>query len=118
MISVNEILQKILRRTKRDVAFAGAMVGSVSAMSKLFPEIEKYGRLTVYFYGGGNVWWEWTPCKKHSNPWRNFTKWYHGRPQSESYVMTASDGASFMFRRSDIRSYQTEYGEREKRNAE
>lgn len=110
---MHPVLEKILRRTKRDVALAGAMVGSIKALEVLLPQTESFGRLTVHFYGGGVRWWEWTPCPKGGTPWREFLRWYHGRPQSDSYVQPHTEGST-MIRRRDIMSYETYYGEREK----
>lgn len=104
-------LNKILRRTGRDVALAGAMCGSVSAMSKLFPTMEGYSTLTVLFYKGNGMEWTKAPVAAHSGAWNDFVRWYHGRPQSKSYVMPHKQGSQ-MFRRCDIRAYAIFYGER------
>lgn len=104
-------LSKLLKRTESNVALAGAMVGSVAAVSRLFPPIEHYSTLQVTYYGGS--WQTWTATSKEplSGYWRDFLKWYHGRPQSESYVMRNREGCD-MFRRCDVRSYVIRYGER------
>lgn len=110
------LLDKLLRRTKRDVALAGAMCGSVSAMSKLFPKIEKYSTLAVYFYGGSSLDWTWAPVVPGPSAFQDFLRWYHGRPQSECYVMVSRQGST-MFRRCDIRGYAITNGERESQSA-
>lgn len=112
----NALLGRILRRSRRDVALAGAMVGVVSSMQKLFPVIERYSKLTVTFYDGRYLWWEYAPCERPSGVWNDFLKWFHGRPQSETYVMRYKDGSN-MFRRCDIRTYTIVYAEREKQSS-
>lgn len=111
-MNIQSMLSKLTRRLERDVAVAGAMVGSVAAMQKLFPRMEGYCRLTVSFYQGGSHWWEYSPCARPVAPWRDFQKWYHGRPQSVAYVMASRDGST-MFQRKDIATYSIIYGERE-----
>ena len=115
---MNKLLEKVLRRTKRDVALASAMVGSVSAMQKLFPEIEKYTRLTIQMDNGSLFGWE-RRGVQGAGVWRDFLGWYHGRPQSAHYVMKSMDQGHWkwtMFRRFDIRNYAVQDGEREKEN--
>lgn len=109
-----ETLKKVLRRTERDVAFAGVMLGSVAAMSKLFPVMEKWCELTVHFYGGHDMSWIAVPWEHDFAAWRDFQKWYHGRPQSDCYVMWFKSGHQ-MFRRVDIRAYSIRWGERVKK---
>lgn len=111
-MDLHAILNKMIRRTSRDVALAGAMVGSVAAMQKLFPVMEGYSTLRVDFYGDAWTSWVCAPCKPHSGVWRDFQKWYHGRKQSDAYVMRMKDGEQMM-KRSDIRFYRISYGERE-----
>lgn len=105
------LLDKVLKRTSRDIAFAGAMVGSVSAMSKLFPVMEGYSTLYVTYRDGRWHSWVVSPVKREDCYWRDFLKWYHGRPQSGCYVMRLSDGCE-MFLRADIRSYSIKWAER------
>jgi hypothetical protein len=105
-------LKGVMRRTERNVALAGAMVGSVKAMESLFPAMEHYDRLTVKFYSGGSIWWEAFADEPVRGPWNHFLKWYHGR-QSECFVMRHKKGSD-MIRRVDIRSYSILTGIREK----
>lgn len=110
----NELLNKVIRRTERNVAVAGAMVGSVNAMAKLFPVMEHYSTLAVVFYGGRWQSWGCVAAEPPRDPWRDFLKWYHGRPQSECYVMEHREGCN-MFRRADIQVYSIQRGERVKK---
>lgn len=110
----SKMLNKIMRRTERDVALVGVMLGSVAAMSKLFPVIEHYSTLHVYFYNGGWMGWENAPCTRAECHWRHFLKWYHGKPQSDTYVMSHDQGST-MFRRADVCTYEIRYGERVKK---
>lgn len=110
-----DLLRRLIKRTERDVALAGAMVGSVTAMAKLFPTIEHYSTLKVSFYGG--LWSSWDAWRDDGTPptdaWQDFLRWYHGRPQSETYVFRHKWGMN-MIRRCDIRCYDISHGEREK----
>lgn len=115
-MSFRSLLNKVLRRAELNVAVAGAMVGSVSAMSKLFPVMEGYSELGVRFYNGGVSYWTCAPVAREECPWRDFLKWYHGRPQSESYVMRYKDGCA-MFNRKDVRSYSIHWAERVKEHS-
>ena len=111
-MNLRAILERLTKRTSRDLAVAGALVGSVAAMGKLFPAMERYTTLRVEFYS--DRWQEWSvaPCDDASAPWRAFVKWYHGRPQSDSFVMHHRTGCT-AFNRKDIRGYFINYGERE-----
>ena len=113
-----ETLKRFLRRTERDVALAGVMVGSVSAMAKLFPVVERYRTLRVHFYPGGYTSWEaWRDDGGEPvEAFRDFLRWYHGRPQSDCFVMRGK-GFEQMFRRCDIRSYEIASAERYKPSA-
>jgi hypothetical protein len=112
-----KLLDKILRRTERDVALAGVMLGSVAAMSKLFPEMEKYRTLKVHFYGGD--WKSWDCWREDgtdpTDAFQDFRRWYHGRPQSSCYVMRHNNGEN-MVKRCDIRAYDIVKGERKKQS--
>jgi hypothetical protein len=108
------LLNRVLRRTELNVAMAGAMVGSVAAMQKLFPVTEHYGRLTLHLYNGESMWWEYTSPVPAIGPWKRFLRWYHGRPESDCFVMRHREGSD-MVRRVDIRSYEIRQGEREKK---
>lgn len=112
-MNILDAIRRIGKRTERDLAFAGAMVGSVQAMSKLFPVMEGYSTLWVTFYT--NDWQSWVcaPVAREACPWRDFLKWYHGRPQSASYVMRHTNGQT-MFNRKDVRGYEIKWAEREK----
>lgn len=110
----NELLNKVIRRTERNVAVAGAMVGSVAAMSKLFPTMEHYSTLKVTFYGGHWLSWDCVASEPLTGPWNDFLKWYHGRPQSASYVVHHREGSN-MFRRADLQWYSIQRGERVKK---
>lgn len=110
----SRMLNKVMRRTELNVAVAGAMIGSVSSMAKLFPVMEKWTKLNVYFNDGNGLAWLNAPWNPNVPAWRDFIKWYHGRPQSECYVMYTDDGLR-MFLRKDIRGYQIENGERVKK---
>lgn len=97
------------------MAIAGAVLGSVTAMSKLVPAppvMEGYSTLWVTFYGKEWQSWICSPVERQACPWRDFLKWYHGRQQSESYVMRYKDGQT-MFNRRDIRTYAIKWAERE-----
>lgn len=113
-MNITDTLKKMLRRTERDVLIAGAVLGSVSAMSKLYPVMEGCSTLKVTFYGGGWVSWDCIPAKPEMQPWNDFLKWYHGRPQSEAYVQRYRTGSQ-MFRRCDVRGYSINYVERVKK---
>lgn len=113
VMNITDTLKKMLRRTERDVLIAGAALGSVSAMSKLFPVMEGCSTLRVIFNDGGWVSWDCVPVNASARPWNDFLKWYHGRPQSEAYVMRYKDG-SRMFKRCDVRWYSINYAERVK----
>lgn len=111
-----KLLDKVLRRTELNLAVAGAMVGSVQAMAKLFPETEQYSNLRVRLYKGGS--WDLDCIGANGapvDPWKAFLRWYHGRPQSDCFVMRYADGSS-MIRRQDIESYTITNGTRAKRN--
>lgn len=110
-------LNKILRRTELNVALAGAMLGSVTAISKLFPVMEHFSLLRVTLDNGAWRQWECVSTERLLNPWRDFLRWYHGRPQSSAYVMRLRDGAD-MIRREDIRAYSIRHGEREQKVSE
>ena len=113
-MNISTIIKRFVRRAELNVAVAGAMVGSVAAMSKLFPTVEHYSTLKVVFYNGSWNSWDCTADGPLRDPWRDFLRWYHGRPQSAYYVMRHHEGSN-MFRRCDLLAYDIRHGEREKR---
>lgn len=114
------MFNKVIGRVERDVAVAGAMVGSVSAMSKLFPALERLRTLRLDFYGspGYQMWDCWRDDGADpTDAFQDFLRWYHGRPQSECYVMRHKQGCN-MVKRCDIRSYSITKGERKKERSD
>ena len=66
-------------------------------------------RLTIKFKDNSVLSWTCSTTDNfaQSNSWRNFYKWYFGRPQSKYFVMHHAKGQT-MFKREDIRLFAVE----------
>lgn len=63
--------------------------------------VKRHSELTVYLHGDRLSWVR----EGDASEWRDFLKWYFGRPQSSVFVMAHTGGCQ-MFQRSDIRRYE------------
>lgn len=114
MSEVLDRLRRILRRTDRDVAIAGAVVGAVAKIAAAVPVTETYSELRLTFRDDKG-WQSWTvaPCARQDGVWNEFIKWFHGREQSDYFVMHTITGQNRV-PRAEIRHYDITYGERRK----
>lgn len=106
---LGKLLNRVLRRTGKDVALATAAIKAVGTVAKFIPPPPApRSTLTLYLDDGVEIGWTAVPCERGDGSWNSFLKWYHGRQKSRTYVVNATD-ATTMIRRKDIRRYTITY---------
>lgn len=113
------MLDRVLKLTGRDLAMAHTSIAVASAIAAIAPkppQKEKFNRLTITFNDGAVYWAEGNgdDTPQSVSYWRNFLRWFHGKPDSPHYVQVVEGGAR-MIRRVDIRTYDIAFGERERK---
>jgi hypothetical protein len=68
------------------------------------PEVKPYTQLRLHYPNGRTVDWSVQPWDGKEDPWRNFLRWFHGRPQSQTFVMLHKNGQTGIIR-SNIQMY-------------
>ena len=113
-MDITALLKKMVKRTERDVAFAGTVLSVAQSCVPKVPEKEYFSRLTIYLHSGGSMWWECIrPIGAPNASWNHFLKWFHGRTGSPHFVQIHREGSDCV-PRSEIRRYDIRHGEREK----
>lgn len=92
-----KMLDKIIGRTDKHVAAATRLIKAIT-----FVRVQ---HLYVYFKRGKPYSWTARGMADGENGWRDFQKWFHGRPQSSSFVIRHSEGLHCILR-SEITGYE------------
>lgn len=106
-----ERVSEVLRFLRKDKTQDNTPTLAEQKMPK--PDLPKkerpISRLTVRFRDNFIITWTCSTVNgvKVFMPWRDFYKWYFGRPQSQNFVVRFTKGQT-MIRRNDIRSFTIE----------